>query len=69
MLKFLKNKFIVYFGHHYDLNSSYSNIIIPVPDIIESNDIFINNEGRIQKLTQILSNSNIFNFLENEFSF
>jgi NADH dehydrogenase/NADH:ubiquinone oxidoreductase subunit G len=63
-IKFLKNKFIVYFGHHYDLNSSYSNIIIPVPDIIESNDIFINNEGRIQKLTQILSNSNIFNFLE-----
>jgi predicted molibdopterin-dependent oxidoreductase YjgC len=62
MLKINKNKnFVIYHGCFFDLGARYSNLLIPSHSNFEYNGIFVNNEGRIRKLTKIISKNGINN--------
>ena len=44
--KSLVGSFVVYFGHHGDVNAQYANIILPTPAYTEKSSTFMNIEGR-----------------------
>jgi NADH-quinone oxidoreductase subunit G len=43
----LKGSFVVYFGHHGDLNAQHADIILPTPAYTEKSSTFMNVEGRV----------------------
>ncbi|MDC0217212.1 NADH-quinone oxidoreductase subunit NuoG [Pelagibacteraceae bacterium] len=45
--KSLDGSFVVYFGHHGDVNAQYANIILPTPAYTEKSSTFMNIEGRV----------------------
>jgi len=65
-----KNDYIIYQGHHFNLDAQKANIILPGLTFLEKEGIYINTEGFIQKNNSILkiktlqkADSNIFKYL------
>ena len=44
--KSLEGSFVVYCGHHGDVNAQYANVILPTPAYTEKSSTFMNIEGR-----------------------
>jgi len=61
-LKIMKNDFVIYHGQFMGISSNYANLIIPSYSIYEYNGTFINMEGRIRKLTKVISNNSITSY-------
>jgi hypothetical protein len=51
----LSNDFIIYHGHFLGPSTKYANMLIPSCSAYEYNGVFINIEGRIRKLTKVIS--------------
>nr|YP_008475376.1 NADH dehydrogenase subunit 11 [Achlya hypogyna]AGS55456.1 NADH dehydrogenase subunit 11 [Achlya hypogyna] len=67
---FNENNFIIYQGHHFNLDAQKSNIVLPGLTFLEKEGIYLNTEGFIQKNNKILklkssqkSDNNIFKYL------
>ena len=45
--KFLEGSFVVYCGHHGDINAHHADIILPTPAYTEKSSTFMNIEGRV----------------------
>jgi len=65
-----KNDYVIYQGHHFNLDAQKANIILPGLTFLEKEGIYINTEGFIQKNNSILkvktlqkADSNIFKYL------
>ena len=45
--KSLEESFVIYLGHHGDINAQYADIILPTPAYTEKSSTFMNIEGRV----------------------
>jgi len=50
----LKGSFNIYQGHHFTEDAQKANLILPGVTFFEKNGIFINTEGRIQKVNKVI---------------
>jgi len=57
-----ENDFLIYHGQFLGLSANVANLIIPSLSFYEYNGLFINMEGRIRKLTKVVSNNVVTSF-------
>jgi len=61
-LKISKNDFVIHHGQFVGINQEIIDLIIPSLSMYEYNAIFINLEGRVRKLTKVISNNLISSY-------
>jgi len=61
-LQLKKKDFVIYHGQFFGLSTNSANLIIPSCSFFEYNGIFINMEGRIRKVTKVVSQNIVTSF-------